>query len=128
MGPLDEATISLVFEYLLERKQDAYQHVISLSPGEIVKNFQVKLSIKEDNPINWLNVTAPVIGSVAQGENIVADKNPHQISFNMSELEQFHYFGTHGFTGDLKFEFGIELPKDKVKQQQTQKMSELVKK
>lgn len=111
LGPHDETTITLVYEYLLERTRDKYQHIISISPGEILEDFQVRLAIKDDLTLTKVKVTVPVIGrvdasTIAAGQAI--------IGLNLSQVEQFHYFGSHGFTGDLCAEFDVPIEKDKV--------------
>ena len=60
LRPNEEATVTLVYEQLLQRNEDKYRHVISLSPGEIVKDFQVRLSIVDNHPLGNVSVTAPV--------------------------------------------------------------------
>ena len=56
-----------------------------------------------------MNVTAPVIGTLAEIQDFkkISD-NLLQHSFNMSLHEQTHYYGAHGFMGDLVMEFDLK--------------------
>lgn len=111
----DDTKITLEYGYLLKRNDDKYRHTISLSPGEIVKDFQVHLSIVDNHRLKSVSVTAPVIGSILQQqENTDQLLDQFQASFNMSEVEQYHYFNSHGFTGDLVTEFSLDNEHDEV--------------
>lgn len=41
MDPLDEVTLTMVYEYEVERSNNLYRHTVSVFPGEIVKDLQV---------------------------------------------------------------------------------------
>ena len=115
LAPKDEVTLTLIYEMLLVRKQDQYVHSVSISPGEIVKDFQIRLTIADSNPLSNVNISAPVIGEITNDSvKIDGQENIVTILFSMSEVEQFHYFGSHGFTGDFNGEFDIDLTDDEV--------------
>ena len=114
LGPNEEAKISLKYEMLIERENSSYRHVISLSPGERVKDFQVHLSVEDDYPLSFAKVSAPVIGAIAQTDESLKSTAFHT-NFSMSLVEQYAHFGTHGFTGDLKLEFDLLRPEPEVK-------------
>ena len=99
---------------LIERENSSYRHVISLSPGERVKDFQVHLSVEDDYPLSFVKVSAPVIGAIAQTDESLKSTAFHT-NFSMSLVEQYAHFGTHGFTGDLKLEFDLLRPEPEVK-------------
>jgi hypothetical protein len=110
LPPKDNITLTFVFEYLLERRGGRYVHSVSISPGEIVADFRIRLSIEEDpasKMVESVNITAPVIGDITKDANVTADGAGVSVDFSMSEIEQFHYFGSHGFTGDLIAEFDV---------------------
>ena len=90
------------------------ENELSLSPGEIVKDFQVRLSVVDDHPLSNIRISAPVIGLIAQTDQGSQDTAAFQTNFNMSEVEQYHYFGTHGVTGDLMLEFDVARPEKEV--------------
>ncbi len=57
--------------------------------GEIVKDFQIRLTVKEDRPIAGLNVHIPVIGELSNHLVEFTDRSTTaRIVFNMSEVEQ----------------------------------------
>ena len=56
--------------------------------GEIVKDFQIRLTVTEDRPITGLNVHIPVIGELSNDLVEFTDTNTARIVFNMSEVEQ----------------------------------------
>ncbi len=56
--------------------------------GEIVKDFQIRLTVKENRPITGLNVHIPVIGELSNDLVEYTDRNTARIVFNMSEVEQ----------------------------------------
>ena len=62
--PNEKITLSLTYEYLLERTDNLYTHALSISPGEIVPDFQIRMVIKENRPLTGVRVVAPVIGDV----------------------------------------------------------------
>ena len=91
---------------MLSKKEDNYNYVVSLSPGERVDDFQVGLSIVDERTLGHVKITAPVIGTIADQE-VVATKE-YQHRFNMSLVDQALNFGRHGFTGDLVMQFSLE--------------------
>ena len=106
LGANDEARITLTYEQMLSKKEDNYNYVVSLSPGERVDDFQVGLSIVDERTLGHVKITAPVIGTIADQE-VVATKE-YQHRFNMSLVDQALNFGRHGFTGDLVMQFSLE--------------------
>lgn len=55
--------------------------------GEIVKDFQIHLTVIEERPIVGLKVQFPVIGELP-GDAIEVEENKVRINFNLSEVEQ----------------------------------------
>lgn len=108
LAPGDEVTLRLVYEYLLVRDDFHYTHGLSVSPGEIVKDFKINLRIEELHPLTKVNISAPVIGEITNDAQ--RSSQGLEIDFQMSHLEQFHYFGSHGFTGDFKADFDVDIP------------------
>ena len=89
-----------------------------LSPGEIVRQFSVLVSLSRDN-ISRTLVTAPVLGnylfdketlsqtsSTPAGDvsNETVCENERLVNFTMNTREQAHYFGTNGAYGTLLIE------------------------
>ena len=69
----------------------------------------------DSSPLTHVNITAPVIGEITSDAVVVAGReNVVGIDFNMSEREQVHYFGSHGFTGDFRAEFDVGSNEDDV--------------
>lgn len=96
---MDEVTLTMTYEYALERTNNLYRHTISVFPGEIVKDLQVwrsctpamhkckpkiflnfftyikvHLEVKENRPITNLKIDIPVVGQISNdsiefGEN-----------------------------------------------------------
>ena len=109
--PLEEITITLTYEYLLERTDNAYTHTLSISPGEIVPDFQIRMTVVENRPISSIKVMAPVIGDITDNLKERSDQ-VKSLNLNLSEVEQYNYFGMHGFTGDFKVTYDmVEDPK-----------------
>ena len=90
-----------------------------LSPGEIVRQFSVLVSLSRDN-ISRTLVTAPVLGNyfnfndketLPTSSNPAGDvsnetvcENERLVNFTMNTREQAHYFGTNGAYGTLLIE------------------------
>ena len=108
LGANDEAKITLTYGNLLSKKEDKYNYVLSLSPGERVADFQVRFSIIDDRAISSVKITAPVIGSITDQQFTSSDtEEGFKHSFNMSLVDQ-DLFGRHGFTGDLEMDYSLE--------------------
>jgi hypothetical protein len=56
--PRQKVTFNLTYEELLVRKLGAYEHVISLDPGQIVPDLSVQVRIEESADVTTLNVPA----------------------------------------------------------------------
>eukprot|EP00096_Caligus_rogercresseyi_P005868 TRINITY_DN21916_c0_g1_i1.p1 TRINITY_DN21916_c0_g1~~TRINITY_DN21916_c0_g1_i1.p1 ORF type:complete len:866 (-),score=121.74 TRINITY_DN21916_c0_g1_i1:242-2818(-) len=110
LRPNENVTITLVYEDLLRRRFDRLSHSLSVNPGSIVEDFQLRLSIKENRPLIHLKVNAPVIGDMASFQLGNASSNDGSVEyfFNMSKVEQFDYFGNHGVTGEFRAEYDVE--------------------
>ena len=92
---------------------------IFLSPGEIVRQFSVLVSVTRDN-ISQTLVTAPVLGNscyidketlremsstpVGDVSNETVCENERLVNFTLNTREQAHYFGTNGAYGTLAIE------------------------
>lgn len=108
----DTLGVELVYEHLLQRREGAYDYTVSVSPGELVKDFQIGLAIVDERELTRVNVSAPVIGEITAGAESV--EGGLSVRFNMSEVEQFHYFGSHGFTGDVRARFDVVVDEGEV--------------
>ncbi|TRY63284.1 hypothetical protein TCAL_03567 [Tigriopus californicus] len=108
LAPGDKVTLRLVYEYLLVRDDFRYTHSLSVSPGEIVKDFKISLRIEELHPLSKVNISAPVIGEITNDAQRCSQGL--EIDFQMSHVEQLYYFGSHGFTGDFKADFDVDIP------------------
>ena len=106
LGANDEARITLTYEQMLSKKEENYNYVVSLSPGERVDDFQVRLSIVDERNLGHVKITAPVIGTIADQEVVAVKEYQHR--FNMTLVDQALNFGRHGFTGDLVMQFSLE--------------------
>jgi hypothetical protein len=40
---MDEVTLTMIYEYEVERSNNLYRHSVSVFPGEIVKDLQVEI-------------------------------------------------------------------------------------
>lgn len=109
LGPGDNVTLTFTYEYLLVRDLDSYNHILSLSPGETVADFQIKVTVKEARDLIDLNVTSPVLGDLTADLTTVKvnGEGDLEVDFSMNEVEQSHYFGRHGFTGDFSVAFDV---------------------
>ena len=55
--PSESITLTLTYEYLLERVDDLYTHSLSIAPGEIVPDFQIRIVISENRPLTGVLLT-----------------------------------------------------------------------
>lgn len=102
-------TLRFVYEYLLERTDNSYRHTLSISPGELVHDFRIRLNIVENRPLKNLKLNIPALGdnnNALQGQ--VKDTNEFQYDTNMTFLQQSAYFGQHGYTGDFKVSYDLK--------------------
>ena len=108
-------TLSFVHEYLLERTDDAYAHTLSISPGERVEEFVIRLAIHENKPLKGLKLEIPTKGDVVktlqQNEQPRSDavaETDFYYNFNLTSEEQGMHFSQHGYTGDIKVSYDLE--------------------
>ena len=119
--------MELTYEELLERKEGRYEYSVSVSPGEIVRDFRLDLSVEERHPLRDLKVVAPVIGDLGDKVTFAAEDYSDydydllqaspgvaHVSFGMEEVDQFDYFGRHGFTGDFSASYDVETLPDEL--------------
>ena len=93
LGADDEARITLTYEQMLTKKEDNYNYVVSLSPGERVDDFQVQLSIVDERDLAHVKITAPVIGTIAEEQEVAMDEGQeYQHHFNMSLIGNVQFF------------------------------------
>ena len=110
LQPLDEMTITLVYEHLLGSEGSLS---LSLNPGELIDDFRLELEVQDHRAMDNIAVHFPVIGPVLEVQ-------PHQTffswSYNLSTVEQSDNFGQHGFNGDLVINIAFlpQSPKDQV--------------
>ena len=97
--PSEEITLTLTYEYLLERSDNVYTHALSISPGEIVPDFQIRMVIVENRPLAHLTVVSPVIGDITDQAVNFLNSGEATVNFSLSTNDQYKYFGKHGFTG-----------------------------
>ena len=108
LEPEENVTLSLVYENLLERKSGLYQHALNLSPGEIIYDFMVRISICENKNVSDVAVTASGVDDVSEFITVEAkNENDTGILFTMNSREQAHHFGSPGFSGTLLTQFDI---------------------
>ena len=100
MQPSESITLTLTYEYLLERVDDLYTHSLSIAPGEIVPDFQIRIVISENRPLKGLRVVAPLIGDITNDTVRVLDGGREAtVNLNLTVTDQGE-FGKHGFIGD----------------------------
>ncbi|XP_066249128.1 inter-alpha-trypsin inhibitor heavy chain H4-like isoform X3 [Euwallacea similis] len=56
--PASKATFYLTYEELLERKDEKYEIVLNIHPGQPVKDLSVKVNIIESRPLKFVRTTA----------------------------------------------------------------------
>ena len=105
----EEVTVVLIFEHLLEKRDGRYVYGLNISPGQLVKDFNIRLDIEENDGkvLQDLKVTAPVMGPLSHDAVLQERDSSATVNLNMSIGEQYHYFGNHGFTGDFVVEFDV---------------------
>ena len=105
----EETTVILIFEHLLEKRDARFFYGLNISPGQLVKDFNIRLDIEENDgkALQDLKVTAPVMGDMSREAVHQERDSSATINLNMSIAEQYHYFGNHGFTGDFVVEFDV---------------------
>ena len=98
--PSEEITLTLTYEYLLERSDNLYTHALSISPGEIVPDFQIRMVVTENRPLANFAVVSPAIGDVTDQAVDFLTSGEASVNFTLSTNDQFNFFGKHGFTGN----------------------------
>ena len=101
------STLSFVYEYLLERTDNAYTQTISVNPGQKVTDFEINLKVMENRPLKNLNVDIPSVGEINQFYNGEMKKNEFSYHFKMNLTEQGIAFGQHGYTGDFILSYDL---------------------
>jgi len=106
--PLDNVTLVLDYEGLLERREGRYEHVLSISPGEIVEDFGLHLKVEDWKTLKDLRLSVPAVGDISQAV-VFRDEahNQASVAFSMTEMDQHEYFGRHGFTGNVRLSFDV---------------------
>jgi len=89
---------------------DLYTHSLSIAPGEIVPDFQIRIVISENRPLTGLRVVAPLIGDITNDTVRVLDGGREAtVNLNLTVTDQGE-FGKHGFIGD--FEVSYDMAED----------------
>jgi len=114
-----EILFKLTYEELLERKDDAYEHVIDINPGEIVDDLKVLVNINETLPVK--NIEVPEIlqsneidflGDSKNEEAVVktnldGDSKKAQIEFKPDTTYQ-EEAGFQGVAGKFKVRYDVD--------------------
>ena len=111
--PNDSASVTVVYEHFVPRRDGVYDYSASVSPGELVRDFRISVTIEDHRPLNRVTFTAPVIGDLLNhgwresSDNDSCQERSRSVMFNMSEVEQYQFFGSHGFTGEFRAIFDL---------------------
>ena len=105
----EEVSVVLTFEHLLEKRDGRYFYGLNISPGQLVKDFHIRLDIEENEGkvLKDLKITAPVMGHLSRDAVHQERDCSATVNLTMSIGEQYHYFGNHGFTGDFVLQFDV---------------------
>ena len=107
IAPHSNSTLSFVYEYLLDRTDNAYTQTISVNPGQLVADFNIKLKVVENRPLKNLKLDIPALGEIDQFYDDELKKNEFSYDLKMNFTEQFNSFGQHGYTGDFIISYDL---------------------
>ena len=108
------STLSFVYEYLLERRDGMYTQSVTVSPGQLVSNFMIRLRVVENRSLKHLKLDIPALGEIKQFYENEWHENEFSYDFQMNLTEQFNSFGQHGYTGDFILSYDLEEDNDVV--------------
>ena len=94
-------TLSFVYEYILDRTDNLYTQTISVNPGQLVTDFNIKVHVVENRPLKNVKLDIPALGEIDQFYDDELSKNEFSYDLKMNFTEQFNSFGQHGYTGDF---------------------------
>lgn len=66
--PQNKVSFNLTYEELLTRRLGLYQHVITLNPGQVVRDLEVRVHVKENQKIEKLRVPEFSSGNKIDGD------------------------------------------------------------
>ncbi|XP_069689610.1 inter-alpha-trypsin inhibitor heavy chain H4-like [Periplaneta americana] len=113
--PQKKVNFKLTYEELLARELGTYKHVVSLDPGQIVRELSVVTRIKESSNITTLRVPALRLSNeilTTESNNSLATiERPSPVSaivkFNPTEDEQ-RELSSEGIQGQLVVEYDVD--------------------
>lgn len=120
VGAQEKVVFNLTYQELLKRKRGSYEHVIYIDPKQIIKDFQIDVSIEESRDITSVRVP-PLRNDLEQvanktGTNSLAvverpNKRSARISFSPSEADQ-RQSSSQGISGLFVVEYDIDRKSD----------------
>uniref|UniRef100_K1PXQ1 Inter-alpha-trypsin inhibitor heavy chain H3 n=1 Tax=Magallana gigas TaxID=29159 RepID=K1PXQ1_MAGGI len=120
VGAQEKVVFNLTYQELLKRKRGSYEHVIYIDPKQVVKDFQIGVSIEESRDITTVRVP-PLRNDLEQavnqtGQNSLAvierpTKRSARVSFSPSEADQ-RLSSSQGISGLFVVEYDIDRKSD----------------
>ncbi|RXM98520.1 Plasma membrane calcium-transporting ATPase 3 [Acipenser ruthenus] len=113
-------TFTLTYEQLLQRRLGRYEIVLSVRPGQPVKNLTLELSISERTGINFIRVlplrTSKLLSNTLRGDadtlpSTTVQQSPHcaRVRFTPSLQEQVARSSAAGIAGDFVVQYDVHL-------------------
>nr|XP_022300432.1 inter-alpha-trypsin inhibitor heavy chain H3-like isoform X2 [Crassostrea virginica] len=123
VGAKEKVVFNLTYQELLKRKRGSYEHVIFINPQQIVKDFQIYVSIQESRDITSVRVP-PLRDYLVQNlavedsltDNALAvinrpNKQSAQVTYSPSETDQRQQ-SSQGISGRFVVEYDIDRKTD----------------
>lgn len=120
VGAQEKVIFNLTYQELLKRTRGSYEHVIYINPKQIVKDFQIDVSIEESRDITSVRVPPlrndleQVVNKTVQNSLAVIGrptKRSARISFSPSEADQ-RQSSSQGISGLFIVEYDIDRKSD----------------
>lgn len=120
VGAQEKVVFNLTYQELLKRKRGSYEHVIYIDPKQIIKDFQIDVSIEESRDITSVRVPPlrndleQVVNKTVQNSLAVIGrptKRSARISFSPSEADQ-RQSSSQGISGLFVVEYDIDRKSD----------------
>merc|ERR1712038_1727150 len=120
LEPGEKVVFTLIYEELLERKDDQYEYVLHVDPGVVLDDFHVEININESLPLSQLSVpelleSNEIDFTKAEAESSVAEvtrdvggsPNNARVVFAPSKEYQLEA-GDQGVTGRLVVRYDVD--------------------
>jgi hypothetical protein len=116
LNPSSTVEFSIEYQILLPRRQGIYKHHVSLTPGQLVDNLSVDVSITEPQGVHGVKaylLDRSKAGAHTQYTQVVTkiSESKHQVSYHPTDQEQQQH-GQRGILADFVVEYDVNHASD----------------